>query len=106
VDSEALIYDQAQRFPICDPKALQKLLVRAGLEQVMVCALDITTRFENFDDYWQPLLTGQGSAPNYLAIRDEVTRSAIRELLRASLITDSQGAIELPARAWAVRGHQ
>ena len=106
VDSEALIYDQAQRFPICDPKALQKLLVRAGLEQVMVCALDITTRFQNFDDYWQPLLSGQGSAPNYLAIRDEVTRSAIRELLRASLITDSQGAIELPARAWAVRGHQ
>jgi SAM-dependent methyltransferase len=106
VDSEALIYDQAQRFPICNPKALQKLLGRAGLEQVTACALDITTRFENFDDYWQPLLTGQGSAPNYLATRDELTRGAIRERLRASLPLSSGGAIELPARAWAVRGRR
>jgi SAM-dependent methyltransferase len=106
VDSEALAYDQAQRFPICNSEALQKLLERAGLEQVTVCALDITTRFENFDDYWQPLLTGQGSAPNYLATRDEVTRNAIRERLRASLPRSSGGAIELPARAWAVRGHR
>jgi SAM-dependent methyltransferase len=106
VDSEAPIYDQAQRFPICDPTALQKLLEHAGLEQVTVCALDITTRFENFDDYWQPLLTGQGSAPNYLATRDEMTRGAIRERLRTSLPSSSGGAIELPARAWAVRGRR
>ena len=68
------------------------------------CALDITTRFASFDDYWQPFLTGQGSAPNYLASRDESIRSAIRERLRDSIPTDSSGAIELPARAWAVRG--
>jgi hypothetical protein len=105
-DSEALAYDQAQRFSICNPKALQKLFEHAGLEQVTVCALDITTRFEDFDDYWQPLLTGQGSAPNYLATRDEVTRNAIRERLRASLPRSSGGAIELPARAWAVRGRR
>ena len=69
-----------------------------------VRALDITTRFESFNDYWQPFLTGQGSAPNYLASRDESIGNAIRERLRDSIPTDSSGAIELPARAWAVRG--
>jgi hypothetical protein len=52
------------------------------------------------------LLTGQGSAPNYLATRDEATRLAIRERLRAALPTNALGAIELPARAWAIRGRR
>lgn len=104
VDRQASAYDQAHRFPLCNPEALRKLFERAGLEKVHVRSLDITTRFANFDDYWQPILTGQGSAPGYLATRDEHMRNAIREPLRESLTTGSDGAIELPARAWAVRG--
>ena len=104
VDNQALAYDQAQRFPLCNFEALRKLFERASLSQVNVRGLDITTRFASFDDYWQPLLTGQGSAPGYLATRDEHTQSAIRERLRGSLTAASDGAIELPARAWAVRG--
>jgi ubiquinone/menaquinone biosynthesis C-methylase UbiE len=105
-DPEALAYDQAVRFPQYHPEGLQKLFERAGLEQVEVQALDITTRFTSFDDYWQPLLAGQGSAPNYLETRDERTRNAICEQLRDSLPTGADGVIELPARAWAVRGRQ
>ena len=89
---------------MCSPDSLSKLFESASLHDVAVCALDITTRFESFDDYWQPFLSGQGSAPNYLASRDETIRSAIRERLRDLIPTDSSGAIELPARAWAVRG--
>jgi ubiquinone/menaquinone biosynthesis C-methylase UbiE len=104
IDPEASAYDQAHRFPMCNPDSLSKLFESASLADVTVRALDMTTRFENFDDYWQPLLTGQGSAPNYLARRDESTRSAIRERLRDSIPADPSGAIELPARAWGVRG--
>ena len=104
VDREALTYDQAKRFPLCNPNELRKLFEGVRLEQVKVRALDIATRFTSFDDYWQPLLTGQGSAPTYLATRDERTQKSIRERLRDSLTTDSEGAIELPARAWAVCG--
>lgn len=106
VDREASAYDQAQRFPICNPEALRKLFEGAGLENVEVRGLDITTRFASFDDYWQPLLTGQGSAPNYFATRDERTQNMIRERLRKLLTTDCEGAIELPARAWAVLGRR
>jgi ubiquinone/menaquinone biosynthesis C-methylase UbiE len=104
IDSEAASFDQAQRFPMCTQEELRSLFEQEKLEEIDVRALDVVTRFSGFDDYWEPLLTGQGSAPNYLAPRDEQMRTAIRERLRATLPRDRQGAIELPARAWAIRG--
>ena len=106
VDGQAATYDQAHRFQICTQEGLRGLFEQANLEDVSLRALDIVTRFNSFDDYWEPLLTGQGSAPNYLATRDEATHTAIRERLRAALPANTQGAIELPARAWAIRGRR
>jgi hypothetical protein len=83
---------------------LGELFYGACIKQVKVCGLDVITRFTSFDDYFQPFLTGQGSAPNYLATRNDATKNAIRERLRRSLTTDPESAIELPARAWAVCG--
>lgn len=104
VDPEAGVYDQAHRFSLCNPESLRQLFENAGLERVTVQALDIVTRFISFDDYWQPLLAGQGSAPNYLISRDEATQAAIREHLRHALPADETGVIDLPARGWAVSG--
>ena len=104
IDSEATSFDQALRFPMCTQEGLRSLFEQAKLEEVDVRALDVVTLFSDFDDYWEPLLTGQGSAPNYLAARDEQIRTAIRERLRATLPRNRQGAIEMPARAWAIRG--
>ena len=104
IDSEAASFDQAQRFPMCTQEGLRSLFEQAELEDSAVHALDVVTRFTDFDDYWEPLLTGQGSAPNYLATRDEQMRMGIRERLSKSLPANAQGAIELPARAWAIRG--
>jgi SAM-dependent methyltransferase len=102
-DPEALAFDQGRRFAFCTPEGLRKLFDTANLEQIAVQALDIETRFSSFDDYWEPFLTGQGSAPHYLASRNNQVRAAIRERLRAWLPADTKGAIVLPARAWAVR---
>jgi SAM-dependent methyltransferase len=106
VDSEAATSDQAYRFPMCTPEGLRSLFEQAQLEGSTSHALNVVTRFTSFDDYWQPLLTGQGSAPVYLAARDPQIQAAIRERLRAVLPTNSQGAIELPARAWAMRARR
>jgi SAM-dependent methyltransferase len=105
IDPDATAHDQARRFPLCQPDGLQRLFERATLQGIEIAALHITTRFSSFDDFWLPLFSGQGSAPNYLGSRDEATRNAIRERLRHSLPLDAQGAIVLPARAWAIRGH-
>ena len=104
IDAEAVNFDQARRFPFCTEPALRDLFRGAGFAESTTQALDIVTRFLNFDDYWKPLLTGQGSAPSYLASRSQETQTMIRERLQATLPFGRDGAIELPARAWAVQG--
>jgi SAM-dependent methyltransferase len=106
IDPEAAVLDQALRFPICTEERLRNIFEQAKLEELNLTALDVVTRFTSFDDYWEPLLTGQGSAPNYLAARDKQTKAAIREHLRTTLPANAQRAIELPARAWAIRGRR
>jgi SAM-dependent methyltransferase len=106
VDEKAAASDQALRFPICTPEGLRGVFEQAKLEDLDVQALEIITRFTGFDDYWEPLLTGQGSAPGFLATRDRKIQAAIRERLRTALPANARGAIELPARAWAIRGRR
>ena len=104
IDSDAAALDQGERFPICQPEPLKKLFKEAGLHSIEVRAVDIPTVFRDFGDYWNPFLGRQGSAPTYLASRDEETRLRIREALRTRLAAASDGTIHLTARAWAVRG--
>jgi SAM-dependent methyltransferase len=91
-------------YPLCRPEPLERLFLSAGLEDVAVRSIDVPTVFRDFDDYWAPFLGAQGSAPSYAMSLSEPQRVALREHLRATLPTESDGAIRLIARAWAVRG--
>ena len=104
LDAAVAALDEGQRFGICQPQALQSLFETTGLRAISVDGIEISTHFENFDDYWQPFLGGQGSAPSYLLQLDETQRSALREKIRARLPYAPDGSIPLVARAWAVRG--
>jgi SAM-dependent methyltransferase len=103
VDPEAAHSDQARRFPMCTPDGLRKLFQTADCKRIDLTPLEIVTRFSNFEEYWAPLLSGQGSAPNYLATRSEPIRAEIRDRLELTLQAEGKSSIELPARAWAVR---
>jgi SAM-dependent methyltransferase len=103
VDPEAMAFDQARRFPLCAPDSLRAAFEAAHLPSPEVKPLEIVTRFADFDDYWEPISSGQGSAPHYLSTREERIRLAIRDRLKSSLPADAQGAIVLPARSWAIR---
>ena len=96
--------DQAERFPLCRPEPLRALFERAGVKSVMVRAIDIPTVFQDFDDYWNPFLGRTGAAPTYLAAVGDEVRERIRLYLKSRLTLTQHGAIELTARAWAVRG--
>jgi SAM-dependent methyltransferase len=96
--------DEAERFPICEPKALEELFRGVGLRSVSSRAIDIPTVFRDFDDYWSPFLGNQGAAPTYLASVDDATREKIRTLLESRLVPSADGTIALKARAWAVQG--
>lgn len=93
-----------QRYPICQPDALERLFVDARLKKVEVKPIDVLTVFRDFDDYWTPFFGGQGAAPGYVASLNESMRTALREKLRGELPVEQDGSINLFARAWAVKG--
>lgn len=104
LDPEASELDEGRRFPLCRPDALSALFTAAGLRGVEVAAIDVTTSFASFEDYWQPFLGGQGPAPAYAMALDEAARTRLRDRLRGRLPSAVDGSIALTARAWAARG--
>lgn len=97
---------EALRFPICQPSALVALWSEVELRDVQSREIDVPTTFRNFDDYWNPFLGGQGPAPSYAMSLSEEHRGALRDRIRALLPTETDGAIALIARAWAVKGRR
>ncbi len=104
LDPAATELDEGRRFPICQPIPLTELFQDAGLRNVEARAIDVPTIFHSFDDYWTPFLGGQGPAPSYAMSLSEDRRRELRELIRSRLPVNSDGAIHLIARAWAVSG--
>lgn len=97
--------DEGSRFAtVCRPEALAGLWRGAGLRGIETRAIDVPTRFRDFDDYWMPFLGGQGAAPGYVSTLSADHQAALRERLRTALPVAADGSIALTARAWAVRG--
>ncbi len=104
LDPAASELDEGRRFPICRLAPLEELFQQAGLRQVAVQSIDISTDFRDFDDYWRPFLGGQGPAPGYAMSLSEERRAVLRDRIRDALPFALDGSIPLVARAWAVRG--
>jgi SAM-dependent methyltransferase len=103
LNPEAAKVDEGVRFPVCRPEALTELFASAGLRDAQVTAIDITTSFAGFPDYWRPFLGGQGPAPAYAMALDETARARLAEHIRGGLPFQADGSITLTARSWAVR---
>ena len=107
LDETARALDEGVRFvTLTAPHALMSLWREAGLRDVRTCALDVSTRFQGFDDLWEPFLGGQGPAPAYAAGLDDEAQARLRDRLRADVPVAGDGSIELVARAWAVAGRR
>ena len=104
LDPGAAELDEGRRFGISHPDRLRAIAQQAGFGDVAARAIDITTRFRDFEDYWMPFLGGTGPAPSYAVSLTEERRAALRERIRSTLPVRADGTIELVARAWAVRG--
>lgn len=104
LDKRAAAFDEGKRFSVCRPESLSAAFAEAGFVQVETRAIDIPTRFKDFDDYWQPFLGGVGSAPGYVASLGVEQRQALRDSLYKGLPVAFDGSIALMARSWAVRG--
>ena len=91
--------------PLCRAGELGALWKQSGLEEVEERPLDSTMAFESFADYWDPFLLGQGPAGAYARNLDEAQRQTLRaEIKRQLQVGNEEASLELPMRAWAVRG--
>jgi SAM-dependent methyltransferase len=104
VDARAIERDQAKKFTITNERSLTTLFERSGIESIHTRAFEVPTVFRDFDDFWEPLVSGEGSIPNYAKSLEPEKLSALRDRLLASLPTRSDGSIPLVARAWAAWG--
>ena len=86
---------------MCSPAALADLFGAAGLPHVEVRAIDIPTRFRDFDDYWTPFLGGQGPAPGYCDVAD---RGAPRRPARAHPRACCRPRRTARSRSWRAPG--
>ena len=111
-DSAAGVDPEAQRVrdrlfstPLALPDGLPGLFERAGLSQIERASLTIRMDYANFDDYWRPLLGGQGPVGGYVAGLDPQRREAVEGLVRAAYLSGApDGPRSFTATAWAVRG--
>jgi len=98
--------DEGRRFPMCNPDSLESLFEVAGAVGVRVGSVKVPTTFTSFEDYWRPFLGGTGPAPNLVSTFSAQECDALIDELKRRLPIQSNGSIELQARAWAVSGQR
>ncbi len=96
--------DEGPRFPLARRGALSQLFNAAGLHHVQTRALEFSMQFRDFNDYWDPFKGGVGPAPAYLASLPPERQQELEREVQNRLPINSDGSIQLAARAWAVKG--
>ncbi|MFZ7094433.1 class I SAM-dependent methyltransferase [Primorskyibacter sp. 2E233] len=101
IDARAAELDEGLRFPFCQKDGLDQLCQEAGIKGAEIEALEVETRFPDFEALWHPFTLGVGPPPGYVDTLSQELRSDLKARLSANLGSD--GPISLTARAWAVK---
>jgi SAM-dependent methyltransferase len=97
-------FDAGIRFPICQPDNLLQSVTNAGWLEPRVAPIEIDARFENFDDYWAPFLSGQGTGPAFAVSLTDEKREEVRRTLMSLVTASPDKPFALRTRAWAAKG--
>ncbi|HEX8853995.1 MAG TPA: methyltransferase domain-containing protein [Thermoleophilaceae bacterium] len=104
VDREgASARDEAAVMRYGTPPELEVLWRDARLAEVTSGELNVSARYESFDDLWDPIESGVGPAGAYAVALEPRRRAALRSELHR-LLGSPDGPFTLPARAWYVTG--
>jgi ubiquinone/menaquinone biosynthesis C-methylase UbiE len=87
------------------PGGLRDLFVAAGFDRIEESLITIRMDYTNFDDYWRPLLGGQGPVGSYVTGLASDLRGRIEAAVRAAYCAGApDGPRAMSATAWGVRG--
>ncbi len=97
--------DRLFSHPLALPDGLVRLWREAGLIAVERASLTIRMDYSGFDDYWEPLLGGQGPVGTYVRDLAPRLRADIEARVRLAYLSGApDGPRSMTASAWAVRG--
>lgn len=80
---------------------LETVFRSAGLADVEGGELEVSVRYDTFEEWWEPYLLGVGPLGDYLRTLDDAKRSAIRDRCRQET---GAAPFEIRAVAFAARG--
>jgi hypothetical protein len=103
IDPSAIAALAAAPRPYQDEAALAAAWEDEGFRDVSARRIEVTRTYRDFDELWQPLLTGPTPSTTVLAALPTATRDAVRAVMQKRLAAGS-GALVLNAEALAVRG--
>lgn len=86
-----------------DRQNLEALWRGCGLQHVETGALEVSSRYEDFEELWSSFSRGVGPAGQHLQSLPPDRQAALKEQYFAR-IGEPRGSFELGARSWAVRG--
>ena len=95
--------DEGRTMHYQDPDELATLWRESGVEEVDTASLEVEAEYADFDDFWEPFLSGAGPGGAYCASLEPDHQAALRAECRRRL-GGPTGPFRLPARGWAVRG--
>lgn len=91
--------------PLALPDGMANLWRSAGLAKVERQSLTVRMDFADWDDYWQPLLGGQGPVGGYVAALEPDLQARVCDAVRAAFLSgDVDGPRSLTATSWVVTG--
>ena len=94
--------DREASMPFRKQGDIAALWKRAGLRNVQESMLEVTTRYQDFDDFWQPMLNAAGPIGAFMKTADAATTARLRDACFDLLGRPAQ-PFELRARACAAR---
>jgi SAM-dependent methyltransferase len=104
VSAVAKDFDTGIKFEICRKEKLISLFESLGLTHVEFTNLERIAMFQNFDDYWLPIASAQGSVTEFISILTEKEKDNLKETIRRRLPIALNGEIKLIINALAVKG--
>jgi hypothetical protein len=97
--------DPALVKPMTFPGQMVRGFTAAGLENIAEVTLTIRMDFASFDDYWFPLVNGQGTLAAFFSTLPQGIPERVQAAVRKAYLSGQpDGPQSFVSAAWAVKG--